>query len=98
MSLSGSRRLESSRDGLLPDGAAQEPALYLWGERINLVGKDRQRLHPYMRSLPRRGRNFTFRSWEELYAELIRGDPALSVLGGYVERKSAHYRRAFSLP
>ena len=40
---------------------------------------------------------FTFRTWEELYEELIRDDSSLALLNTYVRSKSAHYRQAFDL-
>jgi hypothetical protein len=47
--------------------------------------------------LTERGRHFSFRSWENLYATMVRDDPALSELGLYIEQKSAHFVRAFDL-
>src|SRR5439155_23428830 len=33
---------------------------------------------------------FTFRTWEQLYAAVISGDPNLASLDGYLHNKSAH--------
>jgi hypothetical protein len=38
---------------------------------------------------------FTYRTWEGLYAAVVRDDASLAELGGYLHRKSAHYERAF---
>jgi hypothetical protein len=40
---------------------------------------------------------FTYRTWEDLYAKLIKGKTELTDLGIYMRTKSAHYRRAFEL-
>jgi hypothetical protein len=46
-------------------------------------------LHPSCRHC------FTYRTWEDLHAELIRGDANLGNLDCYLRGKSAHYRAAF---
>ena len=40
---------------------------------------------------------FTYRTWEDLYANCVAADPALAGLADYLRTKSAHYRRAFEL-
>ncbi|MHB8475737.1 MAG: hypothetical protein ACYDBZ_05555 [Steroidobacteraceae bacterium] len=40
---------------------------------------------------------FTYRTWEELYAALVKDTPELAELGLYMRGKSAHYRTAFNL-
>jgi hypothetical protein len=40
---------------------------------------------------------FTYRTWEDLYAAVIRESPELAELGVYLRGKSAHYRPAFDL-
>jgi hypothetical protein len=40
---------------------------------------------------------FTYRTWEDLYAAVIKDVPALAELGLYMRGKSAHYRPAFDL-
>ena len=40
---------------------------------------------------------FSFRTWEGLYQRVIRTDGEFAHLAAYMESKSAHYRRAFSL-
>jgi hypothetical protein len=40
---------------------------------------------------------FTYRTWENLYAAVIKGTPELAELGSYMRGKSAHYRPAFEL-
>jgi hypothetical protein len=40
---------------------------------------------------------FTYRTWENLYAAVIKGAPELAELGLYMRGKSAHYRPAFNL-
>jgi hypothetical protein len=48
-------------------------------------------LHPDFRSC------FTYRTWEDLYATVVRDASDLSELGCYMRDKSAHYRPAFNL-
>jgi hypothetical protein len=43
------------------------------------------------------GHCFTFRTWQQLYAEVISGDPDLAHLDRYLRNKSAHFRPAFEL-
>jgi len=40
---------------------------------------------------------FSFRTWEQLYRELVKDDAELDRLNTYFLTKSAHYRRAFEL-
>lgn len=40
---------------------------------------------------------FTYRTWEDLYAALVKDTPELEQLGLYLRGKSAHYRPAFNL-
>jgi hypothetical protein len=40
---------------------------------------------------------FTYRTWEDLYAALVKDTPELGQLGLYLRGKSAHYRPAFNL-
>jgi hypothetical protein len=40
---------------------------------------------------------FTYRTWEGLYAALVKDKPELAQLGLYMRDKSAHYRPAFEL-
>jgi hypothetical protein len=40
---------------------------------------------------------FTYRTWEDLHAKLIKGKPELRDLDGYMRNKSAHFRPAFEL-
>lgn len=40
---------------------------------------------------------FTYRTWEDLYVEVVRGRRELAGLGEYMRGKSAHYRSAFNL-
>jgi hypothetical protein len=40
---------------------------------------------------------FTYRTWENLYAEVIKDTPDLAELDHYMRRKSAHYRPAFDV-
>jgi hypothetical protein len=40
---------------------------------------------------------FTYRTWEDLHAALIRDCTDLKALDDYLRGKSAHYRRAFEL-
>jgi hypothetical protein len=40
---------------------------------------------------------FTYRTWEDLYAKLIKGQTQLAELDDYMLTKSAHFRRAFEL-
>ena len=40
---------------------------------------------------------FKFRTWEGLYAELVKPDTRMERLGEYLSTKSAHYKRAFEL-
>lgn len=42
------------------------------------------------------GSNFTYRSWEGLYEEVIDGEPALSSVRQYMKSKSAHFAPAFT--
>jgi len=46
---------------------------------------------------PDRQHCFTYRTWEGLYAALIRDDPRLAELDRYLRGKSAHYIPAFEL-
>jgi hypothetical protein len=41
---------------------------------------------------------FTYQTWEDLHARLIRDHADLEALGVYLRGKSAHYRPAFKLP
>ena len=54
---------------------------------------------PYVRSYLHQDcrQRFSFRTWEELYGALIKGDTALGQLNAYICSKSAHYARAFDL-
>jgi hypothetical protein len=40
---------------------------------------------------------FTYRTWEDLYAQLIKDKTELRDLAHYMQTKSAHFRRAFEL-
>ena len=40
---------------------------------------------------------FTYRTWEDLYAAVVKDTPELAELGLYLRGKSAHYRPAFEL-
>ena len=40
---------------------------------------------------------FSFRTWEDLHAAVVKGDPDLEALDLYLRSKSAHYRPAFLL-
>jgi hypothetical protein len=40
---------------------------------------------------------FTYRTWEDLYAKLVKDTAELAALGAYMRGKSAHYRPAFNL-
>jgi hypothetical protein len=40
---------------------------------------------------------FTYRTWEDLYAKVIRDDTELTDLTSYMLNKSAHFKRAFEL-
>jgi hypothetical protein len=40
---------------------------------------------------------FSYRTWEDLYATLVKDAPELADLGSYMRGKSAHYRPAFEL-
>lgn len=42
--------------------------------------------------------NFTFRTWEELYRDLVEGDHRLGELRDYFQQKTACLERAFNLP
>lgn len=54
---------------------------------------------PHVRSYLRSdcSNRFHFRTWEELYRQVVYKDPALALLGAYIRTKSAHYERAFDL-
>lgn len=41
--------------------------------------------------------SFSFRTWEELHAALVKDDGHLAELNTYLHGKSAHYQRAFQL-
>jgi hypothetical protein len=40
---------------------------------------------------------FTYRTWEDLYSQLIKDTPLLKDLAHYMKTKSAHFRRAFEV-
>ena len=48
-------------------------------------------LHPDRRNC------FSYRTWEALHSALIRDDPDVAAVDGYLRGKSAHYQRAFAL-
>jgi hypothetical protein len=47
--------------------------------------------------LAEEGTRFSFRTWEGLYKTIVKDNPALTELSSYMERKSAHFVRAFDL-
>lgn len=52
-------------------------------------------VHAYLRDESRSC--FTFRTWEELHANVIKGEANLGALNAYLRGKSAHFRPAFEL-